>query len=298
MNNTLKNVDWDKSIFENYIDIEKLSVKSLPTKVSISTMCATCKLGTNIDVDKIYDYMPLSTTDIITIKKDDTKIRTLINKVKNKNKKKTKKVSHFFNQITIVVRTEEIPVESYDDCKKINVKLFRNGSVQMSGCKNLIDINVVLNKIIKRLSEIIGISENENDEITKITFIDNKNNIGIYFFKIDMINSNYQIKFHINRQKLYDKLLSDNIQCSYEPCIRACVIVKYVPPKDNDENKDISIFVFEKGNIIITGAKKTSHILSAYDYVNKLLKKYQAEIKMINLDNIINESGLGHLIIQ
>jgi TATA-box binding protein (TBP) (component of TFIID and TFIIIB) len=294
----IKNLSWDDSQFNDYIDMEKLSVKHLPQNVSISTMCASCKLGTNLDTEQIYNYMSLSKTDIITIKKDDIKIRTLAEKIKNKNKnkKKKKRASHFFNQITVVVRTEHFETDDFDTCKKINVKLFRNGSIQMSGCKDMNSINVVLNKIVKRLGEIVGIVE--EGKIKKISFVEDKSCLGVNLFKVDMINSNYQIKFHVNRQKLYDKLLSDNISCSFEPCIRACVIVKYTPSEDNDENKDISIFVFEKGNIIITGAKKPTHIILAYDYVNKLLKKYQNEIKMINLDDVINESGFGHLIIK
>ena len=35
-------------------------------------------------------------------------------------------------------------------------------------------------------------------------------------------------------------------------CIRACVIVKFTPQRNNDEEKEVSIFIFEKGNIIIT----------------------------------------------
>lgn len=291
----VKNLKWDDTNFIDYIDVNKMSIKNLPENVSISTMCSSCKLGTNINIENVYNYLSLSKTDIITIKKDDTKIRTLAEKkTKNKNKKKKKKISHFFNQITVVIRIEQTETDSYDTCKKINLKLFRNGSVQMSGCKEMHGVNAVLNKIIKRLSETIGIKE--NDEIKKIEFVEDKDLLSINSFKIDMINSNYQIKFHINRQKLYDKLLSDNIQCSYEPCIRACVIVKYTPEKDNEENKDISVFVFEKGNIIITGAKKSSHIISAYAYINKLLKNYQSEIKMINLDDVLMDSGYGHLI--
>ena len=33
----------------------------------------------------------------------------------------------------------------------------------------------------------------------------------------------------------------------YEKCIRACVIVKYTPPRSNEEEKEVSVFIFEKG---------------------------------------------------
>ena len=68
------------------------------------------------------------------------------------------------------------------------------------------------------------------------------------------------------------------IKASYEKCIRACVIIKYIPPTDNIEEKEISIFIFEKGNIIITGARNHSHIIDSYNYVNNILINHSDDI--------------------
>jgi TATA-box binding protein (TBP) (component of TFIID and TFIIIB) len=40
----------------------------------------------------------------------------------------------------------------------------------------------------------------------------------------------------------------------------------------------ISVFVFQKGNIIITGARSQSHVLSAYNYMNEILLTHKDEI--------------------
>ena len=48
-----------------------------------------------------------------------------------------------------------------------------------------------------------------------------------------MINSNSQVNMNIDRDKLYSLLNKKKIKCSYEPCIRACVIIKYTPLEDN-----------------------------------------------------------------
>jgi Transcription factor TFIID (or TATA-binding protein, TBP) len=82
----------------------------------------------------------------------------------------------------------------------------------------------------------------------------------------------------IDRPKLFNLLIKKKIKSSYEPCIRACVIIKYTPDVDNDEQKEISIFIFQKGNIIITGARRKSHILSAYKYMNSILLTHSDEI--------------------
>ena len=45
-----------------------------------------------------------------------------------------------------------------------------------------------------------------------------------------------------------------------------------------DEEKEVSIFVFQKGNIIITGARKKSHIISSYNYINNILLEHSDDI--------------------
>jgi TATA-box binding protein (TBP) (component of TFIID and TFIIIB) len=102
----------------------------------------------------------------------------------------------------------------------------------------------------------------------------------------------------INREKLYNILLEKKIRCRYEPCIHACVTIKYIPKEDNVVEKVISIFVFEKGSIIITGAKKKSHIISSYNYVNNIIKENRNDIEKQDLDDIIKNSEFGDLLVS
>jgi hypothetical protein len=107
------------------------------------------------------------------------------------------------------------------------MKLFKNGSIQMSGCKTVKNINIVLNKLIVRLSEVKG--KLEDGKWIDKPFIEDLNAITVKDFKINMINSNYQVNMNIDREKLYSLLNKKKIKSSYEPCIRACVIVKFTP---------------------------------------------------------------------
>ena len=118
----------------------------------------------------------------------------------------------------------------------------------------------------------------EDGIIVEKTFIEEPDIITVKDFKIDMINSNYQVSMQIDRDKLYNLLIKKKIKSSYEPCIRACVIIKYIPLVENIEQKEVSVFVFQKGNIIITGARSQSHILSAYTYINEILLTHKDEI--------------------
>lgn len=303
------NSKWDNFNYTDYINVPKIEIKNLPSSINVSTMSASCKLDTIIDINNIENYLILNTNDIITVKMSNENIRTLETiKAKSKRKKKIEikpkndiSKNHFYNQITVIVRVTSGTYKDLSDEPKINMKLFKNGSIQMSGCKTVKNINIALNKLIVRLSEIKA--KIENNKIIEKRFVESLNSITVKDFKINMINSNYQVNMNIDRDKLYYLLNKKKIKCSYEPCIRACVIVKYTPIDENIDQKIVSIFIFQKGNIIITGSRSKSHILSSYNYINNILLTHVDEITNKNNDNdseildlysnIINEVNIG-----
>lgn len=273
----MSKIDWSNYKYSNIIDHEKDEIKNLPNGISISTMCASGKLNSLINILNIEKYLLLDEDDILCVKFNNDNKRSLIKtKVKNKRSKKSDKEFHFFNQITVVIRVSYGPVKDWTTEPKINLKLFKNGSIQMSGCKSLYNINIVLNKLIVKLSQIKA--KIEDNKIQEIKYIDNDEPLALLRFKIDMINSNYKVNIQIDRSKLYNLLVKKKIKSSYEPCIRACVIIKYTPLENNDEEKEISIFVFQKGNIIITGARTKNHILAASNYINDILLTHHNDI--------------------
>jgi TATA-box binding protein (TBP) (component of TFIID and TFIIIB) len=271
-------VDWKNYNYKQYIVPDEMMFK-LPKGVSISTMCAKCKLGTELNIDLIKNHMNLSEDDILTFKINNDNMRTLIEakKKKRRTKRKTKTSSNpFYNQITVVIRINEGPYENMHDEPKINLKLFKNGSVQISGLKNIEYANKALNKLIYCLSQVKG--KMIDGKIEEVSFVENKNKLGIFDFEIYMINSNYMVNLMIDRTKLYALLLMKKIKASYEKCVRACVNIKYVPPEHNNEEKDVSVFIFEKGNIIITGARNFYHVIATYDYINNILLSHIDDI--------------------
>ena len=268
----------------NYIDESLLDTTLLPDSLKLSTMSTTCKLGVDIFLKNINDYMKLSENEIVTIKYDN-KIKSLDKSVLKKKKKKICN-KNFFNQLTVEIR----PDPHYPD-KKINIKLFKNGSVQMSGCKSIRDCNKVLNKLITKLSKEIVVIE--NGQIIDKPFVSDIDNLVVNNFKITMINSNFNIKYLINRESLYNILLSKKTQCRYEPCIHACVNIKF---KTTEAIKPVSIFVFQSGNIIITGAKTISQILESYKYVTELLNENYDNILKKELNSILDNDELIELL--
>ena len=209
-----------------------------------------------------------------------------------KKKVVKKKTSYFFHQITIVVRIFEGTEENEDlnKVKKINFKVFKNGSIQISGIKDVKELNRAINKLIYNLRLVKGVLTNVEDkmELKEISFVDEKEKLSLKNFKLDMINSNYMVNMNINRKKLYKLLKKKNVNAIYERCIRACVIIKYVPKEENLEQKEISIFIFLKGNIIITGAKSRIHIISSYNFLNNILVQHCDEIEIDDEEDVKN----------
>ncbi len=122
----------------DYINIDSYDMHVIPSNVSISTMSLTCYLGTLFKMDNIYNYIILELSNIVDVK--STKGRRYIKGYTPKSKK-----SNFFNQTTITMKV--------DDNKYINIKLFKNGSIQMTGCRDLRHANIAISKLIYKLKE-------------------------------------------------------------------------------------------------------------------------------------------------
>lgn len=107
----------------------------------------------------------------------------------------------------------------------------------------------------------------------------------LYDVQICMINTGFKIKNGINRDILYEKLIHDRVNCTYEPCLHACVNIKY----QYSSKKKVSIFVFQSGSIIITGASTVDHIVKAYNFIMKKFKKYNSEILLAKIEELFKK---------
>lgn len=258
-----------------------MNLKSLPKDVKISTMTVVCKFKTEFNVENIGRFISLNSDRIVYTKYGD-KERLLDPKTKKKNKKK--KSRSFYNQVTVKVNsTNEKPT---------NVKLFRNGSVQMTGCKSLENFIDVIKKLSVELKKVRMILNRKTmKSFIEKPFITNPENVDInsvYDVKIGMINCGFDIGFSVDRSNLYATLLKQDIECKFEPCVHACVDVKYYYKKD----KRISIFVFESGKIIITGANQRDHIDKAHDYITKKLHEHYGATNMTSIDDFIMDADV------
>jgi hypothetical protein len=341
----------------------KLEAYELPYDLEISTATITCKINVMFNVSNIAYYFNDFDDIIIGKKYGNRIINNLISvkKIKTGKKKKRKEKKNFFNQVSLIFRSATLmgidpeTLSLKEKFKNINVKLFINGSIQMTGCKHLDNIkkcleilfdkfkitkailnknmefekkmfvspienlylisNTTIKKIntLKNKKNINFIKSNENLNLNILTNNTELNNIrlnnefesnidnipnnkinldilnikNVYKFDIRMINTNFNIGFQINRDKLYQMLVSYGYDAVFDPIIHACVNVKYTIPQ---LNKTVSIFVFESGSITIAGSNSCQQILLTYNFINKFI--------LSNYSKLLSKTITPQLIIQ
>ena len=123
---------------ENKI-VEKKNDYPEPTKYRISTMTMITSFNCNINLEVVSRYFKLDDKIISMVYGDKP--------VKSANIKKNNRP--FFNQATIIVKL--------DPLKNINIKIFSNGKIQMTGVKKKEDGETALKLIIEKLRVTSGI---------------------------------------------------------------------------------------------------------------------------------------------
>lgn len=124
---------------ENIFKKKEVTDYPKPTKYRISTMTMITSFNCNINLEVVSRYFQL-----------DSKIFSMVygdKPVKSINIKKNNRP--FFNQATIIVKLNPL--------KNINIKIFSNGKIQMTGVKKKADGEEALNLILEKLKKTNGI---------------------------------------------------------------------------------------------------------------------------------------------
>ena len=220
------------------------------------------------------------------------------NSLKKQGRQKNKKDNeHFYNSCSIIVKPSL-------DVKCVNIKLFNNGKITLTGSKGGLDgFNAckVLLEELKKVKEIFP--EIEQSVIDSSEIVDHR---------ITMINSDFNTKFKIDLLKLLDILnnLEDNIFIKFNPEKYRGLIIgffwndnnkiqdgccnceKKCKGKGNKEGdgkcKKVTISIFKSGSIIITGGFLIQQVDDAYKFINELLKKYYHDIIKLSILDFID----------
>ncbi len=233
----------------------------------ISTITSILQISDDIDLENIYksvpitDYIPFIEYGANNVPKGFSK------KLLRKKRKKTKK-KIFYNQATIHV---------VHDNKIMNVKLFNNGKIQITGLKKEDQGHLLVKDLIEYFKD-INVFEDD---------------IYLVNHKLVLINSDFDIGYEINREILQREIIDYGIYSSYEPCIYPGVNIKYFINVNNSDGicccesmcngkgradgdgncKKVTIAVFKSGKIIITGGQNTKQLESAYYFIHNFINE-------------------------
>ena len=244
--------------------------------IRISTITKVGKLSIDFDLKDLFDKLQID-EDIKYVEYGDTHVKGITKKKKKPKSTTTKRKNYFYNQLSMLVFSDKL----------VNVKLFNNGSIQMTGIKNDRMSYEVVDILIQKFTDIY------NTDI-KILDIDTV-----------LINSDFDYGYCINNYNLHELLESANYYSSYEPCSYPGVNIKYyhnLKDKDNqgicqcahdcigkgkgDDCKRITIAVFKSGKIIITGGKSIEQIYIARDFIKNFIYKNKEDVLLDYVDYI------------
>jgi TATA-box binding protein (TBP) (component of TFIID and TFIIIB) len=278
------------------------------TPYKVSTITCNVDIGVNVDLITLYEKFQIGGKSKFIwiyypkITDRENKRGEYPKKKRNVKNAGTKK-SSFDNQVTVLYKSDNYP----------NLKIFKNGNIQLTGVKDEKNVEAIINEIIVELKRIYE----ENPEIS--TEPEFKTKIGFYNFKIRMINTDFKTyanqenteKFLIRRKVLHKILISDdyNNKCSFEPGKYhgvkleffwnttkekqngICSCSDYCFGKGsgvgNKNCKKITVAIFESGSVLITGGISFAQIDAAYSYITKIFETHKDEIRKTDLNTLL-----------
>jgi len=276
------------------------------TEYKVSTITCNADLGINLNLDILYENFELNEQFIwiyypkIT---DKPNSRGVYPKKKRTPKKEGVKKNLFDNQVTTIFKISDVYLP--------NLKIFKNGNIQITGIKDKMIVENIINLIISQIKTIYEKNTNlTTSDIETIKF----NN-----FIIRMINTDFksftddsmQNKFLIRRKILHKILINDvyNNKCSFEPGRYHGVKLEYFwnsnkekldgicncskhcfgkgSGKGENNCKKITIAIFESGSVLITGGISFEQIDEAYKYITTILNTHKTEIQKSDLNLLL-----------
>ena len=260
------------------------------TSLRISTMVITAHWGTLINLDSLFNsfsklIIPIWYPDIGIIKFEH---KNMVLGASHKDIFTNRKITSksFFNQSTIVLRRKINEGKPECGWKEVNVKLFANGGIQMTGVTSDIFAREAIEWL---LSVIKSLPESPFAESATINR-----------FSVQLINTDYSLNKFINQDALHKLLLNEynlfsmlektiyqgvNTKFFYNtanPGIGICQCKNFCKGQGTGEGegecKRITMSIFRTGKIIITGAREIKQIESTYDFLNKVFDKHHKTV--------------------
>jgi len=283
----------------------------------ISTITCNANIGNNININLGLLFDNINIIENISegidkgvvwvqFMKDGTDVsKGVYPKKRRKSKKNTMKKNRFDNQVTVIYK--------FNDKYIPNVKIFKNGNIQLTGIKDIKDTEHIVNHII---NDITLIYNNIDKNIIVNVEPDYILDLKYQNFKIRMINTDFKVYsdpdfkngFEIRRKEVHKLFINDehNNKCSFQPGIYQgvkleyfwninnknkngiCSCPKYCYGKGTGQNindcKKVTGALFESGSVLITGGVTFEQVNETYKYICDFLEKHKELIKKPQLN--------------
>lgn len=256
-----------------------------PTPYRVSTITCNASISTTVDLSVFFEHVKISSNGIVWSEFGKNNKGT---NVKKKSPSSNKKDS-FDNQVTVILYMQ--------DGYYPNIKIFRNGSIQMTGIRTEKDGLAAVSKIEEEIRRIA--TEESSCVVGKLE------DLKAGEFKIRMINSDFGFPFKIRRKNLHQLLISDKYMnaCSFQPLTYPGVKLQYfwnaAMPNNmgvckctepcygtgKNECKKVTVSVFDSGKILITGANSFDQVNEAYKYICDVIKDNRHELMKVLPDD-------------
>lgn len=273
-----------------------------PSELRVSTRVITANAGTTINLNNLFAsihniMIPLWWPGEGILKMEHEN-RVIGEGLKDAFSKRRVSDKTFFNQSTIVIR-KRIGVNHAKHAgfdtdsmvfKEVNVKLFANGGLQMTGVPEEAFAEGAVRWLLKELETIKAV------EIFREPPVLNR-------FNTQLINSDYDVGYCIKREVIHQILSRTyGLFSTFEGTIYQGVNTKYYYNEVNTdpdragqcackgkckgqgsgagdgECKRITMSIFQTGKIIITGARYFHQIMEAYDFLNRVIRDHADEV--------------------
>lgn len=282
------------------------------TPYRISTITCNADIGDNINLNLnvLFNNLEILEDEKIIwsqfLKDENDMSKGVYPKKKRKSKKDTTKKNRFDNQVTIIYK--------FNDIYMPNIKIFKNGNIQMTGIKDTNDTITIIDEIIRNIKKIYSFNPSiikDDEDETKREKDDIIKTLKYQNFKIRMINSDFKLyydkelteKFELKRKEVHRILISDkyNNKSSFQPGIYQGVKLQYFWNKFSDKKdgickcpthcygknngqsiggcKKVTGALFESGSILITGGISLEQVDETYKYICNVLTENMAEIR-------------------
>ena len=276
--------DTENCVFSQVEDYDKFI---LDNNIIISTISRTCNLNTSVNISAFAEHVGLDKNDILSVKY--TNSTTNIGRTATPQNPVKARLNTFHNCVNVIMKSS--------DSKNYNIKIFKNGSLQIicnQDMNNVFKFCDHLIAILKKGADIIDI----NGNTTHIDFVDTSKEIFVSDIKTHLMMANFKLGYGLDCSVLHELLNKYHRKNTTDPII-GYVDYKYALQHPNNikityECGDFrtSTVVFSSGTVIISGAKELRHVVLTYNYIKEIMERYYHKICLVNIDPIALQNEL------